>query len=194
MTKLTLLCGLVVTAPLAAQMPAPRVHAVELTFTGGFFKPTGTAGQAGTLALTRRPSWEAGVHFAGYSKNGRFGAEVSTGFAPERVRQGTGQGSRRTNMKFGTARVLVGKSIRRPGVAYMVGGGLSLIHRPKGVVSSDESTTNVGGAASLVIRVPVDEQTGIRLDVQDLIYNADFGLGKKIRNDFVVGLGLGITW
>ena len=35
---------------------------------------------------------------------------------------------------------------------------------------------------------------GIRVDVQDLIYNADFGLGKKIRNDFVPTLGLGITW
>lgn len=194
MNKPTLLLGALLAAPVVAQSPSPRIHAVELTFSGGYFQPTGTAGQAGTVSLTRRPAWEAGAHFGMYAKNGRFGAEVSAGFAPERVLQNAGQGSRRTNLKFGTARVLVGKSIRKPGIAAMLGGGVSVIHRPKSVTDAGTSTTNLGGAASLMVRFPVDEQTGIRLDAQDLIYNADFGLGKKIRNDFVLTLGLGITW
>ena len=82
MTKPTLLLGALLAAPLAAQTHMPRIHAVELTFSGGYFQPTGTAGQSGTVVLTRRPAWEAGAHFGMYAKNGRLGAEISAGFAP----------------------------------------------------------------------------------------------------------------
>ena len=182
-------------APLAAQsmQRMPRIHAVELTFAAGFFQPTGPEGQSGTTTLTRKPSWEAGVHFGAYSKSGRWGAEVSAGYAPERVSLG-GNGSRRTHLTYGTLRALFGKSPRRPGISIMGGAGLSLHHRQYSILDSDVATNNVGGATSLLVRIPIDDQVGLRLDAEDLIYRADFGSGKKLRNDFIMTAGLGISW
>ena len=45
-----------------------------------------------------------------------------------------------------------------------------------------------------MIRVPIDDQVGLRLDAEDLISKLDFGTGKKIRNDFMLTAGLGISW
>ena len=45
-----------------------------------------------------------------------------------------------------------------------------------------------------MIRIPLDGQVGLRLDGDDLIYSADYGTGSKMRNDFVLTAGLGISW
>jgi hypothetical protein len=186
--------GLLVAAPLGAQVQRlPRKHEVELTFSAGYFRPTGPAGQLGSVSLIRKGTWEAGVHFGAYAKNGRWGAEVSAGYAPERVSQG-GQGSRRTHLTYGTLRALFGRSPRKPGISVMAGAGLSVHHRQNSILNSDVGTSNVGGAASLLVRIPIDDQVGLRLDAQDLIYRADFGSGSKLRNDLVLSAGLGISW
>ncbi|HEX7024415.1 MAG TPA: hypothetical protein VF187_06325 [Gemmatimonadales bacterium] len=175
----------------------PRIHAIELTFAGGYFQPTGTSGQAGTLELTRRPSWVGSSHLDFYAPGGRLGFEVSAGYAPERIRQSTGgnaAGSRRTNMLFGTAKVVLGRSPRLSGISYMLGGGVGVLHRKKSVMDAAESSTDLGGVASLMVRFPIDGQVGLRLDAQNLIYSADYGLGSKLRNDLFMTAGLGISW
>ena len=189
-------CGLLVGAvPATAQQlqRLPRTHAVELTFSAGLFQPTGAPGAAAGLVLRRKPTWEAGVHFGAYAKSGWWGAEVSAGYAPERVSQG-GMGSRRTHLVYGTARALVGRSPRKRGVAVMAGAGIGLLHRQNSVTDFAVATSHAGGAASLLIRLPIDDEVALRLDAQDLIYRADFGTGKKLRNDFVLSAGLGISW
>lgn len=183
-------------ATLSAQ-DMPRTHAIELTFAGGYFQPTGTAGQAGTVALTRRPSWVGSSHLDFYAPGGRLGFEVSAGYAPERIRQtttGGSGGSRRTNMMFGTAKVVFGRSPRLSGISYMLGGGVGVLHRKKSVLDATQSTTNLGGTVSLMLRFPIDGQVGLRLDAQDIIYSADYGLGSKMRNDLFLTAGLGISW
>lgn len=184
------------TSSLSAQN-APRIHAIELTFAGGYFQPTGTGGQVGTVALTRRPAWVGSSHLDFYAPGGRLGFEVSAGYAPERIRQsisGGSAGSRRTNMMFGTAKVVFGRSPRLSGISYMLGGGLGVLHRKKSVLDAAQSTTNLGGVASLMLRFPIDGQVGLRLDAQDIIYSADYGLGSKMRNDLFLTAGLGISW
>ena len=177
----------------AQQNYKPRTHAVELTFSAGYFQPTGPDGSTGTVSLNRRPAWEAGAHFGAYSKNGRFGVEVSAGYTPERVSQG-GTGSRRTHLLYGTAKGLVGKSPRKSGISVMGGLGLSVLRRKKSLLDSSEGATSVGGLASVFVRIPIDDQVGLRLDAEDLAYRADFGTGKKLRNDLVLTAGLGISW
>ena len=178
---------------LAQQERLPRVHAVELTFAAGYFKPTGPQGQLGSLTLVRKPAWEAGVHFGAYARSGRWGAEVSAGYAPERVSL-NGNGSRRTHLTFGTIRALLGRSPRKSGISIMAGAGLSIHHRQNDVTNSDSSRSHVGGAGSLMVRIPIDDQVGLRLDAQDIFYRADFGGGSKLQNDFVLSAGLGISW
>ncbi len=189
--------ALVAAAPAAAQQPARR-HAVELTLAGGYFQPTGNVGfdAASNIALKRRPAWEAGGHLSLYPSNGRVGLDLSGGFAAERVLQyGVGfKVPRNTSLVYGTAKLLLGRSPRRSGISYMVGGGLGFMHRQNGVLNPAVSTTNLGGATSLMLRLPIDNQVALRFDADDLIYSADFGLGKKVRNDFVVTGGLSIAW
>jgi hypothetical protein len=121
---------------------------------------------------------------------------VSIGYAAERIRQTgtTSSGVRGTNLSYGTAKLLIGRNPRKPGVSYMVGGGLSAVHRKKSVLDSAVGSTHFGAVASLMLRFPIDGQVGLRLDAEDLIYSADFGLGKKMRNDVVLTAGLGISW
>jgi hypothetical protein len=189
---------LLVVAPLAAQQQKlPRTHAVELTFSGGYFRPTGASGQSGGLVLTRKGAWEAGAHFGAYAKSGFWGAEVSAGYTPERVRlsgMGGAQGSRRTHLTFGTAKLLLGRSPRKSGISIMAGAGIGVLHRQMSLLDSSLGSTDAAGVASLMIRVPFDDQVGLRLDAEDLISKSDFGTGKKLRNDFVLTAGLGISW
>lgn len=187
-------------SPVAAQRmkDQPRIHAVELTFHGGYFQPTGTGGQIGSnLTLTRRPAWVGGARFNAYAPGGMWGVEIAGSYSPERILQssgGTGLGSRRTNALIGTAKGMIGRSPRKSGVSYMVGGGVGALHRKKSVLSSDVNSTDLTGVVSLMLRIPLDGQVGLRLDADDLIYSADYGTGKKMRNDFVLTAGLGISW
>jgi hypothetical protein len=181
--------------PLAAQQQfkRPRVHALELTFAAGYFHPIATGGAVGGLPLTRKGSWAAAVKFAGYAPNGWLGAELSSGYAPERVSQG-GMGSRRTNLLYGTLRVVAGRTPRKGGVSWLAGAGIGVLRRANSVTDFDRTTSHFGGSASLAFRIPIDEEVGIRLDLEDLIYRADFGSGSKLRNDLVLTAGLGISW
>lgn len=198
MRRLPVASVLVLLAPLSPArsliaQEVPRTHAVELTMSAGYFNPTGTAGQIGTLALTRRPAWAATTLLSLNAAGGFLTAELSTGYAAERIRQGS-VGTRGTNLMFGAARLMIGRNPRKPGVSYMVGGGLSAIHRKKSVLDSSVGKTDLGGTVSAMLRFPIDGQVGLRLDAQDLIYSADYGLGKKMRNDLVMSGGLSIAW
>ena len=191
--------AVVAAAPLAAQrtVEQPRIHAVELTFHGGYFQPTGTSGATGGASLTRRAAWVGGVRFNAYAPGGRWGVEVAGSYSPERILQsGTSGtlGTRRTNALIGTAKAMLGRSPRKLGVSYMVGGGLGAFHRKKSVLDSNAKSTDITGVLSAMLRIPLDGQVGLRLDADDLIYSADYGTGSKMRNDFVLTAGLGISW
>lgn len=190
--RLALIASLGSASSLVAQ-GIPRTHAVELTLSAAYFQPTGTSGQLGTLALTRRPAWAATTILSFNAPNGFITGELSTGYAAERIRQGTA-GSRGTHMFFGAARVMIGRNPRKPGISYLVGGGLSVLRRKKSVLDSSIGKTDLGGSFSAMVRFPIDGQVGLRIDAQDLIYNANYGQGSKIRNDLVMSAGLSIAW
>jgi hypothetical protein len=196
-------CALVLAglaSPLAAQgsQEQPRIHAVEWTFSGGYFHPTGTAGQTGTIGLTRRPAWVGASMVNLYAPGGKWGVQASAGYSPERIRQntagGSSAGSRGTNLLYANAQLLIGRSPRLSGISYMVGGGVGVMHRKKSVLDSGVGSTNGTGVASLMVRIPLDGQVGLRLDGQDMVYKADYGLGSKLRNDFILTAGLGVSW
>jgi hypothetical protein len=186
------LAGLAPINSLVAQ-EAPRTHAIELTMSAGYFQPYARSGQIGTLALTRKPAWAATTLLSFNAPSGMLSFEASTGYAAERISQG-GMGSRGTHLMFGAARLMVGRNPRKSGISYMIGGGLSVIRRKKSVLDSSVGQTNLGGSASAMVRFPIDGQVGLRLDAQDLIYSADYGQGKKMRNDVVMSAGLSIAW
>ncbi|NOT09492.1 MAG: hypothetical protein HOP28_14975 [Gemmatimonadales bacterium] len=182
--------------PLAAQPGKIRTHAVELTIAGGYFTPTGPSGLAGGIELTPRPAWAATLHLDFNAKNGLMSVEFSTGLSPERLRQVTSGAAaiRRTHVKYGAAKIMFGRNPRKNGISFLVGGGLSVINRMKSVTDAAKSSTDFGGSAGAMLRFPIDGQVGLRLDVEDLIYKADYGRGSKLRNDLVWTAGLSIAW
>ena len=179
-----------------AQEQRVRTHAVELTLSAGAFVPTGTEGLAGGTSLTRRGAWVGSTHLSLNAPNGWMSGEFEIGLTPERIRQTAGPlaGSRHTNLWYGTAKVLVGRNPRHAGITYMVGGGLAYIYRKKSVLDPTVSKGVFGGAAVAHVRIPIDGQVGARFEAEDLIYSADYGLGKKVRNDFAITLGLSIAY
>lgn len=176
-----------------------RSHVIELTMGAGLFNPMGgKTGQIGTVELTRRPGWTATSHLSfNMAPSGMMSLDFSAGYAAERIRQSTGgltAGTRRTNIFYGTGKLMFGRSPRKPGVSYMVGGGVGMVHRKKSVLDAARKTTDLGGSLGAMIRIPVDGQSGIRLDGEGLFYSADYGLGKKMRTDLVGTVGLSIAW
>lgn len=194
-----LAAALAIASPCASahgQEPRVRTHAVELTLAAGAFVPTATSGLAGGTTLTRRGAWLGSTHLTLNAPSGWLAGEVEVGLTPERIRQSAGvlAGSRHTNIWYGTAKVLVGRNPRHSGITYMVGGGLSYLYRRKSVLDPNVSKGVFGGAAVAHVRIPIDGQVGARFEAEDLIYSADYGLGKKIRNDFAITLGLSIAY
>jgi hypothetical protein len=188
----------VAAAGLAAQA-APRSLAVELTLGGGYFQPTGTHGlvtAADPVLLTRRAAWLGSGHLSLFPAGGLLGLDLSGGFTPERIlQQNTSyKVSRHTDLTYGAAQVMVGRSPQKPGISYMVGGGFAVLYRKNGVLDPTASTTNVGPAASVMVRVPVDQRFALRFDGQDVFYSADYGFGKKTHGDLLLTGGVSITW
>ncbi|HSB55125.1 MAG TPA: hypothetical protein VLD58_12245 [Gemmatimonadales bacterium] len=186
-------------ASLQAQDAAPRTHAVELTLAAGFFQPTGTSGTTGgstPILLTRRPAPAGSLHLSFNPPSGVFAVDFSGGYAPEGLRQQAAgaAGKSHTNLSFASAKLMIGRSPRKPGVSYLIGAGFGIEHRKKSVLDPAVSATNAGPAVSAMIRIPIDGQVGLRLDAEDLIYQADWGYGKKTRNDFILSAGLSIAW
>jgi len=186
-------------APALGAQGAPRTHAVELTMSAGYFQPTGTQGSTGgssPVLLTRRPAPQGSLHLSFNPAGGFLALDFSGGYAPEGLRQqATGAtGKSHTNLAFGSATLMIGRSPRKSGISYMIGGGFALEHRKKSVLDPTVGSTNGGPAVAAMLRFPIDGQVGLRLDAQDFMYQADWGLGKKTRNDFVLSAGLSIAW
>ena len=165
----------------------------------GFFQPTGTQGSTGgssPVLLTRRPAPQGNLHLSFNARSGFLAVDFAAGYAPEGLRQvATGAtGKSHTNLSFGAAKVMIGRSPRKSGISYMVGGGFGVEHRKKSVLDPSVGSTNAGPALAAMLRIPIDGQVGLRLDAEDLIYQADWGLGKKTRNDFLLSAGLSIAW
>jgi hypothetical protein len=61
-------------------------------------------------------------------------------------------------------------------------------------LDDDKSRTDIGGTAGAGLRFALGEsgRSAIRLDLEDYLYNGDFGGGDKFQNDLVASLGLSI--
>ena len=79
-------------------------------------------------------------------------------------------------------------------VGFFIAGGPALITRGNNPFDNNKSSTDFG--ANVGRRLPVrsgpERQRRIRLDLEDYLYNGDFGGGDKFQNDLVASLGFSI--
>lgn len=181
-----LLTGLSVAArPLAAQ------GSVSLTPWAGIYVPTSNEFSVVDTDIKRNNSFIGGARLTFWG-NSPLGLELTGGYSPANVEiaGGTINEDRNTNVFVGSAKLMLGISPASSAFGLYIGGGPALIRRGSDVTEEDESITDWGGVLGAGLRFPMGESVGLRIDVEDYLYNGDFDGSDDFQNDLVISAGL----
>ena len=97
-------------------------------------------------------------------------------------------------MLLAAGRLMLALSPADSRVGFFIAGGPALITRGKNPFDDDRSSTDFGANVGAGFRFGLGQNnsTAIRLDLEDYMYNGDFGGGDKFQNDLVASIGLAI--
>jgi hypothetical protein len=187
--------GLVATAIVTttSATPAAAQGGVELTPWAGIYVPTSNSFSTITDDFSRDVSVIGGARLTFWG-SGHLGFEVTGGYAPAKV-GGETVNETNTNLLLANARLLLGLTPVTSKVGVFVGGGGSLLTRGKNTFDDDRSSTDLGGTVGLGFRFGGGDNSrvGFRVDIEDYLYNGDFGGGNDFQNDIVTSLGVSIA-
>lgn len=187
--------GLVAAAIVAtvAAAPAAAQGGVELTPWAGIYVPTSNSFSTITDDFSRDVSVIGGARLTFWG-SGHLGFEVTGGYAPAKV-GGETVNETNTNLLVANARLLLGLTPVTSKVGVFVGGGGSLLTRGRNTFDDDRSSTDLGGTVGLGFRFGGGDNSrvGFRIDIEDYLYNGDFGGGNDFQNDIVTSLGVSIA-
>jgi outer membrane protein with beta-barrel domain len=194
--KLIAVISGVVAATIVATATAPSAAAqggVELTPWAGVYIPTSNSFSTLTDDFTRDVSVIGGVRLTFWG-SGRLGFEATGGYAPAKV-AGETVNETNTNLLVANARLLLGLTPVTSSLGVFVGAGGSLLTRGSNTFDDDRSSTDLGGTLGLGFRFGGGDNSrvGFRLDIEDYLYNGDFGGGNEFQNDIVTSLGVSIA-
>jgi hypothetical protein len=186
----------VVAAAIVATATAPSAAAqggVELTPWIGAYIPTSNSFSTLTDDFTRDVSVIGGARLTFWG-SGRLGFEATGGYAPAKV-AGETINETNTNLLVANARLLLGLTPVTSSLGVFVGAGGSLLTRGSNTFDDDRSSTDFGGTLGLGFRFGGGNgnRVGFRLDIEDYLYNGDFGGGDDFQNDLVTSLGVSIA-
>jgi len=176
-----------------AATPAAAQGGVELTPWAGIYVPTSNSFSTLTDDFKRDVSVIGGARLSFWG-SGHLGFEVTGGYAPAKV-GGETINETNTNLLLANARLLLALTPVTSSVGVFVGGGGALLTRGKNTFDDDRSSTDLGGTVGLGFRFGGgdDNRVGFRLDLEDYLYNGDFGGGNDFQNDLVASVGLSIA-
>jgi hypothetical protein len=191
----TTVSGLLVAAIAAsvAATPAAAQGGVELTPWAGVYIPTSNSFSTITDDFSRDVSVIGGARLTFWG-TGHLGFEVTGGYAPAKV-GGETVNETNTNLLVANARLLLALTPVTSKVGVFVGGGGALLTRGRNTFDDDRSSTDLGGTVGLGFRFGGGENSrvGFRIDLEDYLYNGDFGGGNDFQNDIVTSLGVSIA-
>src|SRR3954469_8884715 len=183
-----------VAATIVATATAPSAAAqggVELSPWAGVYIPTSNDFSTLTDDFSRDVSVIGGARLTFWG-TGHLGFEVTGGYAPAKV-GGETVNETNTNLLLANARLLLALTPVTSSVGVFVGGGGSLLTRGRNTFVDDRSSTDLGGTLGLGFRFGDNSRVGFRLDIEDYLYNGDFGGGNDFQNDIVTSLGVSIA-
>jgi hypothetical protein len=187
--------GVVVATLMAttAATPAAAQGGVELTPWAGIYVPTSNSFSTITDDFSRDVSVIGGARLTFWG-TGHLGFEVTGGYAPAKV-GGETVNEVNTNLLLANARLLLALTPVTSKVGVFVGGGGSLLTRGRNTFDDDRSSTDFGGTLGLGFRFGGgnNSRVGFRVDIEDYLYNGDFGGGNDFQNDIVTSLGVSIA-
>ena len=177
----------------AAATPAAAQGGVELTPWVGAYIPTSNSVGALDEDISRNTGAAGGVRLTFWG-TGRLGFEATGGYAPAKIGNETVNQSGNTDLLLANARLLLALSPVTNSVGFYFAGGPALLSRGSNPFDNDASSTDFGGVVGLGFRFGGgdDNRIGFRLDLEDYLYNGDFGGGDAFQNDLVASLGMSI--
>jgi hypothetical protein len=185
-----------IAATIVATATAPSAAAqggVELTPWAGIYVPTSNSFSTITNDFKRDVSVIGGARLTFWG-SGHLGFEATGGYAPAKV-GGETVNETNTNLLVANARLLLALTPVTSSVGVFVGGGGALLTRGRNTFDDDRSSTDLGGTLGLGFRFGGgnNNRVGFRLDIEDYLYNGDFGGGNDFQNDIVTSLGVSIA-
>jgi len=176
-----------------ASTPAAAQGGVELTPWVGAYIPTSNSVGALDEDISRNTGAAGGVRLTFWG-TGNLGFEATGGYAPAKIGNETINQSGNTDLLLANARLLLALSPVTNSVGFYLAAGPALLSRGSDPFDNDASSTDFGGVLGLGFRFGGgdDNRIGFRIDLEDYLYNGDFGGGDDFQNDLVASLGMSI--
>lgn len=174
----------------ATAVPAHAQGGVNIVPWAGVYIPTkNRISDLDNAAFKRDVSVIGGARLTFWG-TGVLGFEATGGYAPARV-SGETINEKNTDLALASAKLLLALSPVTNRVGFYIGAGPAVLARGKNPLDDDRSKTDVGGTAGAGLRFALGESgnSAIRLDLEDYLYNGDFGGGDDFQNDLVASLG-----
>jgi hypothetical protein len=191
--KLTKIPAILVATALCVAVPraAQAQGGVDLSPWAGVFIPTRNS-VGDLVALSRDVSVIGGARLTFWG-TGVLGFEAIGGYAPAKI-SGETVNETNTNLFIASGRLLLALSPVTNRVGFYIAGGPALLTRGKNTFDDDKSHTDFGANAGFGLRFGLGERnnSAIRLDFEDYLYNGDFGGGDDFQNDLVASVGVSI--
>jgi hypothetical protein len=186
-----------VTAAIFVTTAAPTAAAqggVELTPWAGVYIPTSNSVNALDENIERDVSVAGGARLTFWG-SGMLGFEATGGYAPAKIGNETINETGNTDLLLASGRLLLALSPVDNPVGFYIAGGPALLARGSNPFDDDRSSTDIGGVLGLGFRFGGgdDNRIGFRIDLEDYLYNGDFGGGDDFQNDLVASVGLSIA-
>lgn len=177
-----------------AATPAAAQGGVELTPWAGAYIPTSNSISTLDRDISRDVSVVGGARLTFWG-TGMLGFEATAGYAPAKIGDERINQTGNTDLLLANARLLLALSPVDNSVGFYLAGGPALLTRGSNPFDDDRSSTDLGGVVGLGFRFGggADRRVGFRLDLEDYLYNGDFGGGNDFQNDLVASLGLSIA-
>jgi len=191
--KLTKVPATLAAAALSVAVPARAVaQGVDLVPWAGAYIPTRNSVSDLDNALSRDVSVIGGARLTFWG-TGNLGFEAVGGYAPAKI-SGETINETKTNLLVASARLMLALSPTTNRVGVYIAGGPALLTRGHDPFDDDKSSTDFGANVGLGFRFGLGQSNNaaIRLDLEDYLYNGDFGGGDKFQNDLVASLGFAI--
>jgi hypothetical protein len=186
-----------VTAAIIATAAAPTAAAqggVELTPWAGVYIPTSNEISTLDRDISRDVSVAGGARLTFWG-SGMLGFEATGGYAPAKIGDETINETGNTDLLLASGRLLLALSPVDNSVGFYIAGGPALLARGSDPFDDDRSSTDFGGVLGIGFRFGGgdDNRIGFRIDLEDYLYNGDFGGGDDFQNDLVASVGLSIA-
>jgi hypothetical protein len=191
--KLTKVPAILATTALFAAVPAKAVaQGVDLVPWAGAYIPTKNSVSDLDNALSRDVSVIGGARLTFWG-SGHLGFEAVGGYAPAKISDET-INETNTNLLVASARLMLALSPATNRVGFYIAGGPALLTRGRNTFDDDKSSTDFGANVGVGFRFGLGQSnsSAIRLDLEDYMYNGDFGGGNDFQNDLVASLGIAI--